>query len=133
MSGVVTGRLVRWGLVVFWLAVIWQFGQFQVLPLSSAADVSGWMVRKGLHLVVYGVFGGLLVLAVDFRWHWTCILITCLLVALGDEVHQNGVPQRSFHYYDLGIDLVGVMCGTLLTKRVVDLSMVGREDNYFGL
>ncbi len=133
MSRVVAWRLLRWGLVAFWLAVIWQFGQSLVLPLSSAADVSRWLVRKGLHLAVYGVFGGVLVLAVGSRRHWMGILVVCLLVAFGDELHQNGVPQRSFNNYDLGIDLVGAMFGTLLTKRVVDLTMVGREDNYFGI
>jgi VanZ family protein len=105
-------------MVVAWLVVIWQFGESQVLPLPSSDDVLRWLLRKGLHLVVYGVLGGLLVLTLGPRRQWRWIVIFCLLVACGDELHQHAVPQRSFRVSDLGIDLVGAGLGALFTKGV---------------
>lgn len=113
-------RLLCWSLVAAWLMVIWQFGESHVLPLTSD-DVPRWLLRKELHLTVYGVLGGLLVLALGPRWRWQGVVILCLLVALGDEVHQRFVPGRSFHVYDIGIDLLGGMVGILFSDKIVNL------------
>jgi VanZ family protein len=104
-------RLLYWGLVAAWLTVIWQFGESQVLPLTSSDGILLWLLRKGFHLAVYGVLGRLLALALGPHWQLRWVIIPCLLVALGDELHQRSVPNRSFQAYDLGIDLLGVVLG----------------------
>ena len=35
------------------------------------------------------------------------ILLFCLMVALGDEIHQAFMPGRSFRVHDIGIDVLG--------------------------
>lgn len=126
-------RLLCWSLVAAWLVVIWQFGESQVLllPPSDAADaVRVWLLRKGLHLAVYGVLGGLLALALGPERRWGWIVSLCLFVAFGDELHQSTVPHRSFHVYDLNIDLLGAVIGASFWQRIVNLTALWRREDY---
>ena len=133
MTHAAAWRLLCWGMVAVWLVVIWPFGESQVLPLSSVDDVSGWLVRKGLHLTVYGILGGLLALALGCRGQWGWLLALCLLIAFGDELHQHSVPNRSFRVHDLGIDLLGAVLGAFLTKEAVNMAILWREEKYSGV
>ena len=115
MTHAAARRLVCWGLVATWLVVIWQFGESQLVPLTSSDDGLRWFLRKSLHLAVYGILGGLLALAIEARPRWGWVIILSLLVALGDELHQGSVPWRAFQVHDLGIDLMGGVLGASLT------------------
>jgi VanZ family protein len=108
-----------WGLVLVWFVVIWWFGESQALPMTASGDAGRWLLRKALHLFVYGVLGGLLALALGSRDRPAWVVGLCLLVALGDEVHQSFVPQRAFRLHDLGIDALGGAVGMLVAGAVV--------------
>lgn len=123
-------RLFCWGLVVAWLAVIWRFGESQVLPLPSSEAARVWLLRKWLHLVVYGVLGGLLTLAAGPGPRRGRLIGLCLLVALGDEWHQSLVPHRSFRVSDLGIDLLGVSMGVWAEKLVMNVVVFWRREEF---
>ena len=125
VRGTAIRRLLCYGLVAAWLVVIWQFGQSRVLPLRSG-DLLTWLVRKGLHLVIYGVFGGLLALTAGSRRRWGWIIAVCFLVALGDELHQWTVPRRTFRIGDVGIDFVGGLLGAFV-ERLVSAPKTGRS------
>jgi hypothetical protein len=45
----------------------------------------------------------------------------CLVIALGDEIHQEFVPGRTFALHDVALDLLGGMLGVLagLAGRVM--------------
>ena len=126
-------RLLSWGMVAAWLVIIWQFGESQAFPLPPSDAVRIWLLRKGLHLTVYGVLGGLLALACGPGRQWGWIVSLCLLVAFGDELHQQSVPHRSFHFYDLGIDLLGAMVGAFLWRKCVNLTALWRKEESFSV
>jgi VanZ family protein len=105
------GRLLAWVLLAAWLLVIWQFGESQVLQVGAADPAFRWVVRKSVHLVVYGVLGGLLALALGARRGWRAVLALCLVVAFADEMHQSFVPSRAFTVRDLGLDMLGGLIG----------------------
>lgn len=128
MTRAIAWRLFCWGLVIAWLTVIWQFGESQVLPLPSSDAARIWLLRKWLHLVVYGVLGGLLVLATGPGSRWGWLLGLCLLIALGDEWHQSLVPHRSFRASDLGIDLLGASLGVWAAKLVMNVVVLWRRE-----
>ena len=130
MTRAAVGRLLSWGMVAAWLVVIWQFGESQAFPLPPSDAARIWLLRKGLHLAVYGVLGGLLALALSPGRQWRWIVSLCLLVACGDELHQQLVPHRSFHAYDLGIDILGAVVGALLWQKVVNLTVLWRKEEY---
>ncbi len=38
-------------------------------------------------------------------------LVVCIVFAVFDELHQRIVPERSFQFFDLGLDSVGIVLG----------------------
>jgi len=124
-------RLARpavWVLVAAWLVVIWTFGESQALQVTGADPGVRWLVRKGVHLVVYGVLGGLLALALGARDGWRWVLGLCLAVALADEIHQRFVPNRTFTVRDLGLDLTGGFLGAAVIELVTPTIRSGASD-----
>ena len=73
-----------------------------------------WMIRKSLHLGVYGVFGTLLAMSLGTAGGWRSIGVLCFVVALGDEMHQAATPHRTFRWQDIGLDVVGAFVGAFL-------------------
>ena len=77
-------------------------------------------VRKGAHLTEYAVLGALLALtAASFEIRGLYrgrgyALLTGLLYAVSDEIHQHFVPGRSCEIRDMSIDSSGVLLGVLL-------------------
>ena len=105
-------RLVGWSLVAAWLMVVWQFGESQALLVTATTGPVHLLARKGLHVVVYGLLASLLTFALGRRrWGW--VILFCLLVALGDELHQEMVPRRHFRVLDLSLDLLGAGLGAV--------------------
>lgn len=98
-----------WLVLAGWLWVIWIFGESQLLR-GGGGDIFRWLARKGLHVVVYAVLATLLALRLGAR-RWPRTVAICLVVAVGDEVHQGLVPGRSFWIGNIGIDLAGGILG----------------------
>jgi VanZ family protein len=46
------------------------------------------------------------------------VILISMLFALSDEIHQLFVPGRAFQVVDLLIDLLGVLCGVYLYRRL---------------
>lgn len=78
-----------------------------------------WWVRKSIHLFEYGVLAVLArrwvgSLAASARWLLPGALGLCAIYAIGDEVHQAFVPERTSSPADALIDLLGAGLGLLL-------------------
>ena len=112
-------RLVGWSLVAAWLVVVWQFGESQALLVTATTGPVRLLARKGLHVVVYGLLASLLTFALGRRRWWWWVILFCLLVALGDELHQEMVPGRHFYVLDLSLDLLGAALGAVAGGIVV--------------
>ena len=113
------GRLVGWSLVAAWLIVVWQFGESQTMLVTATTGPVHLLARKGLHLLVYGLLASLLTFALGRRRRWWGVILFCLLVALGDELHQEMVPRRHFQVLDLSLDLLGAGLGTVAGGIIV--------------
>jgi VanZ family protein len=100
-------RLVRWGLVLVWMALIFALSAQPDLP----RPVSGWLdllVSSGAHFLLYGV------LALLLRWPLgdgacrpTLAFGLALLYGVSDEFHQSFVPGRVPDILDLVSDGLG--------------------------
>ncbi len=121
-------QLLGWVLIGAWLVVIWQFGGSQVLGATPSDPLQRWLLRKSMHLVVYGVLGGALALAMGGASRWPWILGLCLVIALGDETHQRFVPRRAFNLHDIGVDLLGGLVGTTVSGLLGRVAGVPTEE-----
>lgn len=103
------GRMLRWGPVVLWAAMIFVLSSFSSLPAPPAG-----FTDKHAHFATYGVLSALLVWGLTdrspARMTWaTAAAAVALAVLYGasDEWHQSFVPGRDASVLDLAADTVG--------------------------
>ena len=105
----------RWLLPLGWAALILALTS---IPGSAVPDVGGSSTDKLVHLVLYGVLGGLILQAVwaAERPVRSILLATLLASVFGvvDELHQTLIPGRSAEALDWLADSIGGMTGALV-------------------
>ena len=85
------------------------------------------VVRKNAHCFLYTI-GGVVISVFFYAFTLnkkeviTNSLLTGVLYALSDEMHQYFVPGRTSSVFDVGIDTAGVIIGILLTMLVLKLT-----------
>lgn len=130
-GGFIRSFLLRWGPVLLWMALIFAFSAdsdpYRMLPgweeKCLSARLNGLcqdeMLGRVSHVLEYAVLAVLFSRAVT----WDSAPQRALLAlavglsaayALLDEVHQLFVPGRTFQFFDLGLDLGGVLLGVVL-------------------
>jgi VanZ family protein len=105
--------LVLWLPVVLWAAVIFAFSS--VPDLGSGLGTWDTLLRKGAHIVEYGILGALLYRAFARE---VPALAAGIAYAASDELHQHFVRGRSAAPLDVAIDAVGVALGMIVWLRV---------------
>lgn len=115
-------RLLAWGPVVAWMAVIF--------ALSSRARVPGvdWLADLLTHGVGYLVLCFLVTRALSLGWRldWSGVPLAVTLATLygvSDEFHQAFVPGRRSDPWDVGKDALGAVLGALAYRWIA-----GRQD-----
>jgi VanZ family protein len=100
-------RLVRWGLVLGWMALIFFLSAQPDLP----HPVSGWLdllISSGAHFLLYGFLALLLRWALgDGDRRLILAFGLALLYGVSDEFHQSFVPGRVPDLLDLVSDGLG--------------------------
>ncbi|MBN1841424.1 MAG: VanZ family protein [Deltaproteobacteria bacterium] len=46
------------------------------------------------------------------------VLVGLVLFAISDEFHQSFVPGRTASFMDIGLDLIGILCGLAVLKAL---------------
>jgi VanZ family protein len=130
-------RVGAWAAVVLWTCVILLFsgdpfaadetrGWLERLWLAVGLPPPGplalYLVRKGAHVLEYGVLGGLIFWASlpgrRVPRALAAALLLSLAVAAADELHQSTLPRRTGTVRDVGLDLAGATAGALLVAAV---------------
>ena len=120
-------RRLRWlaaGVFITAIAVFtWKLLQPQPIPVDILRGMSSWsavlpfLVAKAAHLFGYAfltVVGGLVS---PRRWWRNAIVIGLLLHAVGTEIGQTFVPNRTGKFTDVMIDTFGVAIGVVVLRR----------------
>ncbi len=100
-----------WLPVLAWAALI--FALSSVPSLSSGFGVWDTVLRKGAHVVEYGVFGVLLARALPEL----PAFVAGVAYAATDELHQRFVPGRHGSLLDVALDSAAVLAGILVLRR----------------
>lgn len=121
-----TNRMIWWGLVVAWCALIYYFTESPLFtgeqtaqwirhwlnyfeietnrPVSGGLFSWNFIVRKCAHMTVFGTFA-------FFAWKATASYrvawLLTLFCAIFDEWHQSFQPKRTALFSDVIIDMIG--------------------------
>ena len=95
---------------------------YQKKSIKNISEVLNYIVRKILHILEYFILFLLLYNAfIKYSINNKTILIYCVLVCFiyscSDEYHQS-FRERTGHFSDCIIDMIGTIFGILLHKRI---------------
>ena len=100
-------RLVRWGLALVWMGLIFFLSAQPDLPHPDS-DWLGLLFSSGAHLFFYGVLALLLNWALSNGGRGLALAFAlALLYGISDEFHQSFVPGRVPDALDLACDGLG--------------------------
>ena len=110
--GRIAPKLRRWGPVAAYVLLIFGVSSMSSPPAIGAAP----NLDKVAHLAEYGVLGLMLGWALGIPRSggnaWGAFLLAVAIgagIGLGDELYQGTVPGREKSYWDLLMDIVGLM------------------------
>jgi VanZ family protein len=92
-------------------------------PLAIATrETLNFLVRKGAHLINYGILGALTFRALrggrgmwKMRWAIEAIAIASFIASI-DEIHQTFVPSRTGTWHDVIVDAAGAAAAQILIR-----------------
>jgi VanZ family protein len=113
----------RWLAVAAWMGAIFALSSVSGLRVSQDAEVDR-PLRTLAHLAAFGLLGGLVLYALcanarpSIARAVVAMAITTLY-AIGDELHQSLVPDRSGRVQDVAIDALGALAGLAVAWLVL--------------
>jgi VanZ family protein len=110
----------RWLPVMAWIAVIFVVSAQPTLPLPTL-DWLAEVIRIGGHFFEYAVLGFLVSRATangePSPMRLALALAACALYAISDEWHQGFVPGRDASLFDVMVDVIGAVAGSMVYRR----------------
>ena len=98
--------------------------------------LNSFIVRKFAHFFEYAVLGFLIGCALFLsrrRFSPITAVICSALYSVSDEIHQYFVPGRACRIFDVGVDTLGALTGTLilaLITLIVNSITMRRKEKY---
>ena len=104
-------------------AIIWMIFIFFLSSRSTTGVFSDdplWriLIFKYLHLIEYAILGSLIIMA---NQKVRLTILIGYLYACTDEVHQLFVPGRTGKITDTLVDLIGIIIGIFIIKKLISL------------
>lgn len=84
--------------------------------------LNSFIVRKFAHFFEYAVLGFLIGCALFLsrrRFSPITAVICSALYSISDEIHQYFVPGRACRIFDVGVDTLGALTGTLILALII--------------
>lgn len=98
--------------------------------------LNSFIVRKFAHFFEYAVLGFLIGCALFLsrrRFSPITAVICSALYSISDEIHQYFVPGRACRIFDVGVDTLGALTGTLILALIiliVNSTVMRRKEKY---
>ncbi|KPK88538.1 MAG: hypothetical protein AMJ94_14795 [Deltaproteobacteria bacterium SM23_61] len=106
------------------LSAVYIFGIFFLADSPAASQIGEFNPYSLLHIPLYGVLTGLLLMAfaskpgTNFAYRYHLAAWTAVAVGLLDEYHQTFIPSREGSVGDVLLDILGVILLMILARRV---------------
>ncbi len=104
-----------------WMGLIFYFSSLSGFGRQYSPDIYFYITRKGAHLIEFFILTILFIRIIKFyeikntKTYFASILFS-LAYAFSDEVHQLFVIGREGKFFDIGIDLIGIILAVVLYK-----------------
>ncbi|HBH46643.1 MAG TPA: hypothetical protein DDX47_04775 [Candidatus Jacksonbacteria bacterium] len=107
-------------LLLLWMGIIFYLSNQPNLR-SGLIDWVDLILRKGAHMVEYGILTWLLVKVIGKKKQSVLPLamILAALYAATDEYHQSFISGRDGNWHDWLVDVAGILISFLILKRFV--------------
>ena len=97
------------------MSVIFYFSSQQTTGVGGTNQTTRFLILKSFHLIEYAFLAWLLSFAI-FKKKW--VVLIAYLYAILDEIHQSFIPGRTSRFQDTLIDLVGILIGLLIFRKI---------------
>lgn len=135
-------KIISYLLLLFWMGVIFYLSNqtgsvsgtesghilynilsfLHISNIDSVIEIIHNPIRECMHAFEYFVLGILVMNVLSNNNIKNNIIIIsvslCFIYAITDEIHQVFIPNRTFEYLDIFLDLVGSLLGSYLFKIV---------------
>lgn len=135
-------KIISYLLLLFWMGVIFYLSNqtgsvsgtesghilynilsfLHISNIDSVIEIIHNPIRECMHAFEYFILGILVMnVLINNNIKNNIIIISvslCFIYAITDEIHQVFVPNRTFEYLDIFLDLVGSLLGSYLFKIV---------------
>ena len=98
-----------------WMSVIFYFSSQQTTGVGGTNQTTRFLILKSFHLIEYAFLAWLLSFAI-FKKKW--VVLIAYLYAISDEIHQSFIPGRTSRFQDTLIDLVGILIGLFIFRKI---------------
>lgn len=135
-------KVISWILLIIWLFIIFYLSNqtgsisggnsshiiynilsfFKISNIDNIIEIIHNPLRECMHAFEYFVLGILVInLLKQYGVKKNIVLISillCFIYSVTDEIHQLFVPNRTFEYLDIFLDLIGSLLGSYIFKIV---------------
>lgn len=107
--------------VLLWLGLIFYFSSLPGLGIKYPPDIWFYVTRKGAHVFEYFILCWLFIRLLHFhkikkRELYVASGLLSLAYAFSDEIHQLFVLGREGKFFDIGMDLGGILLAAAMWK-----------------
>jgi VanZ family protein len=138
-----TKKIISYLLLIFWMYVIFYLSNqtgtvsglesshilynvlsfFHISNIDSVIEIIHNPLRECMHAFEYFILSILVINILNqYNIKKNIIIITvclCFIYAVTDEIHQIFVPNRTFEYLDITLDLIGALLGSYLFEMII--------------
>ena len=113
-------KIIRLIPALLWMSFIFYLSSRSTIGIGQT-KTDRFLILKSFHLIEYAILFIFLFFALRKKSQ-SAIIAYCY--ALSDELHQAFIPGREGKFVDTLIDLVGIVIGVLLIKKLSKISLV---------
>lgn len=119
--------ILYWLPPIIWMTIIFVMSSRQRISLADT-EVENFLIFKSLHVIEYAILYILLFRAtfksftkkISNQSIFTIAIISSILYAVSDELHQTFVPTRQGAIRDIFIDTIGILLAFSYTKMYLN-------------
>lgn len=91
--------------------------------IASIVESIHGPLREVMHMLEYLILGILTInILKQYNIKYNLVILSimlCFIYATTDEIHQVFVPGRTFEYFDIFMDMIGTIIGSLISNKII--------------
>lgn len=113
-------KIIRLIPAILWMSFIYYLSSRSTIGIGQTKS-ERFLILKTFHLIEYSVLYALIFFAVN-RPRPSAVI--SYFYALSDEFHQSLIPGRDGKFVDTLIDLIGIVIGIMLVKKLIKITFI---------